>query len=205
MGAILCFMYASSFSADCDMVVALDFLQVKEMDNIFLINSYQRGLNKILLSDEQKIAGTEPPSYSYKKIVEKLMSANFTTYTEESLQYLLVRGIKESKSNPNKYFFTRDNRLKTMDIFMVAPEVNVDSALRITAPYCFIKALRYKGQSEWLYVDEIMYTMKDCNSKFELYGVDGGHHVHLIEPEKVSPIISRFINNYRPENILSKL
>jgi len=205
MGSILCFLYASSFPSECDMVIGLDFLQSNEVDNDVLINFYSEGISKLYKSTEQNVAGTEPPSYSRSELVKKLMNAKFTTYTEDSLEYLLVRGMKESKAYPKKYYFTRDNRVKTMNVYMVPPEVNVDSALRITAPYCFIKALQYEGESKRVHVDEILHTMTNANSKFELHGVDSGHHVHLTEPEKVSTIISRFIEKYRQDDLISKL
>lgn len=204
MGSIVCFMYASSFPSECDMVVGLDSLKPNEVNNDLVIDFFHNGLDKICVADELNNNGKEPPSYSYDEIIEKLMTGIFTSYTEESLPYLLVRGMEESKSNPDKYFFTRDNRLKTMNVFMVQSEVNVGMASRITAPYCFIKALQYEGD-KWVYLEEIMRTMKDSNPKFELHGVDGGHHVHLTEPEKVSHIIGRFIDTYRVVNIFSKL
>lgn len=206
MGAIISFFYASSFINECDMVVALDALVPIEANNYFLLDSYQFGFEEIYIADQRNIAGTEPPSYSYEMVEEKLMNGVFSSYTKETLPYLLRRGMKESKSNPNKYFFTRDNRLKARSTFIVQEkELNVEMASRITAPYCYIKALLYPFNAQGAYMDDILQTMKSCNPKFEVHGVDGDHHVHLTEPLKVSHIVSKFINLHRPINIFHKL
>lgn len=200
MGGILSFIYASIFPSECDMVVNLDSLKPPETSENNFLRFYTKAINKNWISDVK-----EPPSYSYEKIIDKLMHGTFSSYTLESLQYLLVRGIKESILEPTKYYFTRDNRLKSLFVLIVDIEVNLEMAGRIKAPFCFIKALQCQFSLKWRYMDEILQTMKENNPKFEVHGVDGDHHVHLAEPEKVSRIISRFIENYRPGSILSKL
>lgn len=206
MGAIVSFFYASSFKNECDIVIAIDALVPIDANNFLVLDFYRNGLNDIYKADSRNITGSEPPSYSYEKVGEKLLNGTFSSYTKETLPYLLLRGMKESKSNPNKYFFTRDSRLKTRAGFVVQQkEANFEMASQVIAPYCYIKALKSPYNFKWDYMDEMLRTMKDSNPKFELHGVDGDHHVHLTEPEKVSSIISRFIENYRPVNIYSKL
>lgn len=206
MGALVCFYYACSFPNECDMVLAIDALVPIPANNYLLLDSYRNGLKDILIADERNIAGTEPPSYSYETAEEKLLTGTFSSYTKESLPFLLLRGIKESKSDPNKYFFIRDSRIKPRSIFFSQEkELNVEMASRITIPYCYIKALQCGFNAQWDYMDEMLQSMKSSNPAFELHGVDGDHHVHLTEPEKVSHIISRFINMHRSVNIFSKL
>ncbi|XP_037034064.1 probable serine hydrolase [Bradysia coprophila] len=206
MGAIISFLYAYSFGNECDMVVAIDALVPIPTMNHLVVDGYRNGLNEILISDERNIAGTEPPSYRYETTVEKLLGGTFSSYTRESLPYLLQRGIKASKFNPDKYFYIRDNRIKTrLNFFQMTKESWVEIASSITVPYCYIKALQCGFNTQWDYMDEILQTMKDSNPSFEVHGVDGDHHVHLTDPEKVSEIIGRFIELHRPVNIFSKL
>lgn len=206
MGAIVCFLYACTFTNECDMVLAIDALVPIPANNNLLLDSYSNGLNDILISDERNIAGTEPPSYSYETAEKKLLTGTFSSYTKESLPFLLLRGIKESKFDPNKYFFIRDSRIKSRTIFFAQEkETYFEMASKVTAPYCYIKALQCGFNTQWDYMDEMLQTMKNSNALFELHGVDGDHHVHLTEPEKVSHIIGRFIDTHRPVNIFSKL
>lgn len=206
MGAIICFLYACSFPSECDMVMAIDALVPFPANNHLLLDSYRNGLNEIFIADERNIAGQEPPSYSYETAQNKLLNGTFSSYTKESLPFLLLRGIRESKYNPNKYFFTRDSRIKARSIYFAQQkELYVEMASQITIPYCYIKALQCGFNAKWDYMDEILQTMKNSNPSFELHGVDGDHHVHLTEPEKVNHIISNFISIHRPSNIVSKL
>lgn len=203
MGAILSFIYASFYPNECDMVIALDALKPRQVNSRSVLKFYRNGLNNIYKSSLHFNTDTEPPSYFYDELVAKLINGIFSSYTEEALQYLLVRGIQESRSSPNKYYFTRDNRLKSTNTFHVSSEIT-EMACRITAPYCFVKAIQYI-YPQWIDMDEVLQTMRDSNPKFELHGVNGDHHVHLTDPDKVSPIIGRFIMNHRPGNIFSKL
>lgn len=206
MGALISYYYAYSFPNECDMVVAIDALVSIPTNSFLLVDTYRNGLRDISIADQRNIVGTEPPSYSYGRAVDKLLDGTFSSYTSESLPYLLCRGVKESKSNPNKYFFSRDSRLKTrFNYFPLDKESLVEMASMVTVPYCYIKALQCGFNAQWDYMDEILQTMKNSNPSFEVHGVDGDHHVHLTEPEKVSQIISRFIDRNRPINIFSKL
>ena len=47
-------------------------------------------------------------------------------------------------------------------------------------------------ESYELVVNEI----KNVSKKFEFHQVEGTHHVHLNDPEKVAPIINKFISSY---------
>lgn len=199
MGSVISYIYASVFPSEIDMVIALDALKPTETINNYLLKLYQS------FDKSWNLDGKEPPSYSYDQIIDKYMNGTLSSYTEESLQYLLVRGIAESKLESNKYYFTRDIRLRSVIVSMVDLEVNIEMAGRITAPYCFVKSLQCGYSAKWLYMDDIMHKMKDSNPKFESHGVDGLHHVHLTEPEKVSFILGRYIDKHRRANILSKL
>lgn len=206
MGAIVCFSYAMSFPNECDMVVALDALVPFPTINSLLQDTYRNGLKDVLISDERNISGEEPPCYNFETIVKKLLNGTFSSYTAESLPHLLIRGVKESKSDPNKYYFSRDSRLKTrFNYFPMDRQSLVDMASSVAVPYCYIRALQSDISSKFDFMDEILQTMKSASSRFEVHGVDGDHHVHLTEPEKVSRILGRFISMYRSGNILSKL
>ncbi|KAJ6647217.1 putative serine hydrolase [Pseudolycoriella hygida] len=205
MGAIVSFYYACSFPDECDMVLAIDALVPHPTNNSLFLDSFRNGLNDIMIADERNISGTEPPSYPYEIVEKKLLTGVFSSYTKETLPFLLVRGITESKSNQNKYFFTRDNRIKARNIFYAQErEAYVEMASRIKIPYCYIKALQC-GFSQWDYIDEILATMKSSNAMFEVHGVDGDHHVHLTDPEKVGPIVSQFLYTHRLAKVSSKL
>ena len=44
------------------------------------------------------------------------------------------------------------------------------------------------------YIDQLLEIYKK-NSYFDIQTVEGGHHVHLTNPERVLPVIDDFIRN----------
>ncbi len=174
MGAVLSFEYTYCFPNECDMVVAIDSLVPFPTNENLLIDALRNGLSDIFISDVRNIEGSEPPSYSYETAVQKLLTGTFSSYTRESLPFLLFRGLKESTSDPDKYFFSRDNRLKTrINYFQMKKESYVEMASMLTVPYCYIKALQCGFNKGWDFMDEILQTMKNSNPSFEVHGVDG--------------------------------
>ena len=47
----------------------------------------------------------------------------------------------------------------------------------------------YDGQE---YIDQLLEIYQN-NSDFEIHSIEGGHHVHLTNPERVLPVIDDFI------------
>lgn len=204
MGAIICFMFAAAFPDKCDMVIALDSLKPFITNFGYITHFFNTGLEDIMIADIRNQEKSEPPSYKYDELIDRLTSATLLSVTRETAPYLLNRAIKPSATHPDEYYFTRDSRLKTLNAVMLPHETNLLLAKRITAPYCFIKAMQSSFQENRKYFDETVNVMKE-NPNFELHGVDGTHHVHLTEPSKVSEIISNFLIKWRPPNVFSKL
>lgn len=78
----------------------------------------------------------------------------------------------------------------------------MELAKRIQMPYLFVKAddsQQFEAQSN---VEEILDILKE-NPHFETFNAPGQHHLHLTNPERVSPEISDFME--RHSNNKSKL
>lgn len=194
LGAMLCYVFASSFPDRCDMIVSLDLTKPdclgKRFEQIFLL----QGIKEQYVADMRNQENTEPPGYTYDELVQKLFTSKMFPIDIESAPFLLYRGVKQCKSDPNKYYFSRDNRLKPFKIF-IPVNFYEDMAKQIVSPFCFIKACQsHFRESEYTRIVENMSE----NPNFELHRVDGRHHVHLDDPKAVSTVMSRFINKYRP-------
>lgn len=204
MGAIISFLFASAFPDKCDMVIALDTLKPFVTNFGYITHFFNTGLEDMMIADIRNQEKSEPPSYVYEELIDRLTSATLLSVTREAAPYLLKRAIQASATESDKYYFTRDSRLKSLHAVMLPHETNLFLAKRITAPYCFIKALQSSFHENQKYFTETVDALKE-NPHFELHGVDGAHHVHLTDPLKVSTIISDFINQHRPSNVFSKL
>lgn len=204
MGAIITFLFASAYPEKIDMVVSLDTLKPFVTNFGYITHFFNNSLDELMIADVRNQENSEPPSYEYEELIDRLTSATVLSVTRETAPYLLKRAIKPSSTEPDKYYFTRDSRLKSLHAVMLPHETNMFLAKRITSPYCFIKAMQSSFQENRKYFNETVDVMK-ANPHFELHGVDSAHHVHLTEPAKVSTIISNFIHKHRPLNLGSKL
>lgn len=204
LGSTISFLYASTFASKCDMVIALDTL--RPYSNIFKLiqRHYSKGLQKSLEADVRNRAKQEPPSYTYEELLAKIKSGIFLQITDESAPCLLQRSVLPSESQPSKYYFARDNRIKASPIPMMDHNMLTMFARNISSPYCLVKSSVKANVENQAHYNEILEIMRK-NANFEVYSTEGDHHVHLNEPSKVSGFISIFINKYRPRQVSCKL
>lgn len=211
MSSILGFVYCSLFPDDVDMMIGIDALKPQIPKAGSLIPRMRRGLDGFMVANERNSANLEPPSYNYDELVQRLSDGTQGSITKDACGMLLKRAITKSSKYPEKYFFHRDNRLKTFNFATFSPDQVLEMVDRIkSVPYLFIKASKSPIWEEKKYYEEAKEAMLRTNDKMEFHTVEGTHHVHLTDPEKVSDIISEFINRTRPptsnaEDLVSKL
>lgn len=208
LGAITAYTYAAIYPDLVDVVVALDGLQPRTM-RASVAQYLQGALESTRVADAQHQAGTEPPCYTIDEAVAKMNSQSFLSITRASAMCLLARGLAPSATRPDRFYFTRDQRIKNMVIGMYTPEINRGFAESITCPYLYIKALQspeYMGPEEQAEILEVLFKKPN----FHMFSVDGEHHVHLNQPQLVAEAVSEFLCKYEPERrsagqVVSKL
>lgn len=197
MGSIMSYLYASLFPEKCDLLIGLDALKPHHhTSNEKILNRLRKLGDDFFLADLRNRRQLEPPSYTFDEIIERWVKGTYSSITKETAPYLMKRAIQVSQSDPQKYFFTRDSRLKVFNFAMIPHEFNLELARQITAPHLFIKARHSPYYEKVQYFDDVMEILIQ-KENFDYLLVDGTHHVHLTEPEKVSARISEFILKYR--------
>lgn len=202
-GSITCFIYAATFPNRVDMVIGLDHLKPRVLNPRYL-NHLLPMLDDMLVADIRNQEESEPPAYAYEELVDKLNSQTLLSVSRQTAPLLLKRGIRPSKLHADKYFFTRDNRLKMYHFAFYSQEICLQMARNIVCPYLFIKALQATHMEPKAYLEETLEVMR-TNPLFEMHNADGGHHVHLTDPAKVSTQVSNFCNKVRPDLVKPKL
>lgn len=176
------------------MVISVDLIKPDTLAKTFALKFLLRNINRLYVEDKRNQEKSEPPSYTYDNLIKKRHSNKQFPMDIESVRFLVYRGAKQSKSDPNKYYFSCDGRLKEFEIIIPINAYD-DLAKTIVSPFCFIKAGQSLfPESEYTRIIENMRS----NPKFELHRIDGGHHVHLDSPKEVGAVITKFINTYRP-------
>lgn len=212
MGSILMFLYAATFADYVDLAIGFDVLKPRRMHEGVVRAILGEVNGNWLRTDLNNMnADSEPPTYAYEELIERTVAATGGSVTAECAPYLLQRGTRVSRSDPERFYFSRDNKLKMLHLVLLTPEANRSMAERIRCPYMVFKALESPYSEDRASFQECLQWMQAANPLFELHGVDGYHHVHLTEPEKVAVKIGPFIRKYRPadgleeEGVKSKL
>lgn len=199
MGSVLSFMFASVFPNKVDLLLQIDALKPHIHNPTKVAASYEDRIMNFMLADQRNQEKSEPPSYTYEDMVERLHSGTYGSVSKETAQYLLKRNIKRSEKFPGKFYFTRDSRLKYNYSSSFSQSVSVELAKRLKMPHLFIKALHSPFYERREYFDEVIDILKE-NKDFECHTVDSTHHLHLTEPEKLAPILTEFIEKHHKMN-----
>ncbi|XP_064544740.1 probable serine hydrolase [Drosophila montana] len=197
MSSINGFVFAALFPEKVDMFIGLDVLKPPIRSPKQIVNALSERLEASLKLERRLRSGSEPPAYEWDQLVERLHHGTDKSVDIEACKYLLQRNCKPSSHEPHKYYFSRDNRLKYSQFYTLSLEIVLEMATRIKSPHLFIKALQAPYYENKKYYDATIAVLRQ-NPLFEYHEVDGSHHVHLNEPEKVAHFINSFINKYRP-------
>lgn len=194
MGSQVSFLYASVFPEKVNLVCALDTLKI-EYDGIDSITQrflrQARKLAELNENDEQKL-----PEYSYNDIVQRTYEGLMKSVDLDKVEHLVERAIKPSDSDPSKFSFTRDIRVKFMQKFVVEHDVCWEFIKRIQAPYLFIRSDdKILSESE-ANILEAVDCFREHNERFEMVRVKGTHHFHLNHPELIAGKIADFLVKY---------
>lgn len=207
MGAVFQYIFAAVFPDKVDLVISLDSLKPQVSSPETVIFRLTNAIPQLLVADRRNQLMSEPPCYTYDEMVDKLHEATYKSISRECCPYLLHRNIKKSLKYPEKYYFTRDSRLKYSMGLNLSHEVNLDLAKQLKMPFMFIKALQAPYFEKKEYFDQVVDLLKVNNPYFEMHTVEGSHHVHLSNPERVAPIVTAFLSKYwsKDEDVVSKL
>lgn len=198
MSSIIAFLYAGIFPQQCDLLIQLDALKSMQKSTDSIIEHFTRLGDRFTMADKRNQENTEPPSYTYDQIVDRWVKGTNSSVTKEVVPYLMKRALKASSSDPNKFYFSRDGRLKFFNFAYISHDLSCAIAKRITAPHLFLKASKSPHYEEKRFTDEAIVVLLESNPKFQWAVVDGTHHFHLTTPEVASQQISEFILRYRP-------
>lgn len=145
---------------------------------------------------------SQPPIVTYEQARESLIETYKGSINEKAADILLVRGLKRRSETNDSYQFSNDLRVLLRTLTLSEDQIKI--LLRnVRCPFLIIKAkdgLRnYTEENIRGYFD----IYKSCSEDFRYVEVEGTHHVHLTNPERVAPHICQFLSSSaRP---LSKL
>lgn len=194
MGAIVSFFYAAVFPDRVDLVVALDTLKMQHHPPKFTERIYTWRMTQLI-----NLIGNlreEPPEYTYDELVRRVREGSMFSVDLDKTKYMIERGSRPSPNNPNKFYFTRDIRVKFMSPYYVDQSIGLEYIKKVKAAYLFIKADDRDFSEPDKNLREATDLFRRVNKNFEMLRVKGTHHVHLNQPELMAGTISKFLRKH---------
>jgi len=201
MAAAIAAWFAATFPEHVDRLTMIDLINVGPTPLQKQVRTTRKSLEKNIELNDKLSNTSEPPSYTFLDACGRAFLANqflhgTDSISRSSVETLMSRGLRKvgvNKDGEDLFTWTTDFRLRIPTPFNVVPEQVEHYAERIQCPLLVIKA----SDSPWYMSEEhaerILKIYSNNNPNYVLKKVEGGHHVHLNEPEKVGPMITKFL------------
>jgi pimeloyl-ACP methyl ester carboxylesterase len=141
------------------------------------------GLAKAL-EQEARVPTEEPRVFPSMDTAAKARQRN-SDLDPDSAWLLMERGTERVGDG---YRVTHDLRLKTRSRARFTEEQVLAFLSSIPCPVLAIRATQ-----GWPFPHDVVETRKQAISDLRVMEVDGGHHVHLTNPERVAPLVADFL------------
>ena len=209
MGGGLGTWYTAMFPEQIEKLIVIDLLSFGPMKVHKHVAAARRSVkealkvHKLLEKPEPKV-----PTYSWDDAVARAyMAANILPnmylgrdaenadmihITQSSVETLMKRGLVEV--SPGQYTWSADLRLRIPTAFNMTEDMTEEFAANVKCPHLVIKAdkgPKYMTDEEY---DGLLKVFRRNNHNFIYKEVDGGHHVHLNDPEPVAKIVNEFLD-----------
>lgn len=200
MGGGMGCLFSGTFPEQVQALIMLDLIIPMPRPQETLVDRTKDAVNQALLM-EKKSEETAPKAYTtYESMLERLLAGNALandgpSVSIESAKIMLKRGMKPNPDG-HGYVFNRDMRHMIKGLYGFPVSSIKEFASNITSPHLIVKASEgplYSLKQEDM--DE-MIALYSNNPKFEYEVVEGKHHVHMCHPDRVEPIITRFIEKH---------
>ncbi|KAK4876430.1 hypothetical protein RN001_012852 [Aquatica leii] len=199
IGGATGYYYEVIYPGNLDFLISIDALKPITKD-VYLTNTGEN-IDNIIKYDHLMSLGKEGPAHAKEDLIQRLNIDSQKSIDLEVCEYVLTRNIKESSITPNKFYFTRDLRLKVLPLLYPNRTEILENTNRLLCPTLYLKSTdknkRYKNLTD---AQELTDILEKTKKDFEMHMIDGTHHVHLNNPEKLEGFINKFIEKYDIED-----
>uniref|UniRef100_A0A0A9ZHH3 Putative serine hydrolase n=1 Tax=Lygus hesperus TaxID=30085 RepID=A0A0A9ZHH3_LYGHE len=191
LGGAVGFMYASVYPEEVDKLVSLDIACPRVSQPKTLMKGFPACIDNFL--KYENLPPSSQPCYEMEEMLGIAEAGYKGSVGRPGLEILMRRGMKPAAGSTNKFLFSRDVRLKVAGLAMPSLDIVMEMAEKVNCHYLNIRASDgLKMENSEVYPTILDVLKKRCKS-FNYHEVEGTHHVHLNEPEKVSSFISSFL------------
>lgn len=186
-GAQLWLMFTQLFPESVSKLIMLDATYFLPVNPKYCITEYRGVLEhcKKFISSNRN-----PPTYTQDEAVQRLRDARFSQINEQSARVIMQRSL--TPGDDGKYYISTSQHLKfsPRPPLTVAYDVELLRYNPVTCPHLVIIA---EDSSIIKKVSRPLLKVLERNKKYVFRVVKGNHDVHLENPERVAPIVTKFL------------
>lgn len=193
-GSELAIIFSSMYPELVDQVIGIDLIKPVTYSNENVSARIKKNIDQYR-EEQKKIKDKfNQPIYTKEEAINRLLNSEYNDCSESEIKILIERGTKQIE--PGKFIFTRDPRIK----YVWDGGFNSYAVMKQIVSNIQCNLLLIKAKNSPLYSDEKSYNeflklySENCK-KFEFIEIDGNHFIHLSYPERIVPIINKFIEN----------
>jgi len=193
LGSIYTFLYAAIFPDEVERYIGFDMIKPPNIKIDKLIGDTGNDIDKFL----KFIANPDfSPEYPWAEMVDRLCKGSRMSVTKESAEILLQRGAYKSETRDRHFGFTRDIR----QMFSFMAYLPFDHMIQLASNIkCEVLNIKFNKDAHFYedkkYYTDILEIIRKNSKRLEYHEIDGSHHAHLNNPEKVASIVSKFIQS----------
>ncbi|XP_008217086.1 probable serine hydrolase isoform X1 [Nasonia vitripennis] len=192
LGGAISFLYAAAYPDEVQFVISLDIVSPSVRDITKTASITGDHIDKFLKYENLTLDNV--PCYQYSEMLDIVEKAYGGSITRESAEILMKRGMQPALI-PGKHYFSRDPRLKVSLLGMLSMDLVLAYAAQIKCAYLNIRAIPGMVFDQPENYHKVLDVIKTVSKRFEYHEVQGTHHVHLNNPERIAPIINKFISS----------
>jgi len=187
-------LYSSIFPEKVDKLIIIDMFGMKPVPDENFPEVSRNAIETII--SRELLLGKNPSSHTYNAAKARLLNAS-PTLTTDAADILLERSLKKLDNQDGEYCFARDPRLKDISLwpsqvsfisYSLAPEFCSKVKAEILHFMCSNGGI-FTDNSPFAFIVDL-FTKSEHHEKVT---VEGGHYVHLCNPELIAPHICKHI------------
>ncbi|GLH03624.1 Probable serine hydrolase [Gryllus bimaculatus] len=198
LGGAIGFLYAASFPEEIDKLVQLDIASPTVRDISRVVNDTGTMIDRFLKYENLSVENM--PCYNYDEMIGIVVDAYKSSLTKDSSEVMMKRGMVPAASattngKGDTYNFCRDVRLKVAGMGMLSLDMVLEYATKIKCEVLNLKAnpgLRFDNPQ---YYGLVLDKVRENAKRVVYHEVEGTHHLHLNNPERISSYIISFFNS----------
>ncbi|KAK7866920.1 hypothetical protein R5R35_001660 [Gryllus longicercus] len=198
LGGAIGFLYAASFPEEIDKLVQLDIVSPTVRDISRVVNDTGTMIDRFLKYENLSVENM--PCYNYDEMIGIVVDAYKSSLTKDSSEVMMKRGMVPAASattngKGDTYNFCRDVRLKVAGMGMLSLDMVLEYATKIKCEVLNLKAnpgMRFDNPQ---YYGLVLDKVRENAKRVVYHEVEGTHHLHLNNPERISSHIISFFNS----------